>query len=122
MCIATATSSHVAVMNESPRQASGANPIACSTPSTRPHFVGHRVADGLAVGRDGDIELEHVDSVAELARRALGEAQRPAGAGEHDVGTLGEREAGDAERQRRIGHHAGDHDLLAVEQTHVRRR
>ena len=122
MCIATATSSHVAAMKSSPRHASGAKPIECSTPSTRPHFVGQRVADGLAVLRDGDVELEHVDAVAELAGRALGQAQRPAGTGEHDVGTLVEREAGDAERQRRIGEHAGDHDLLAVEQTHVRRR
>ena len=32
-----------------------------------------------------------------------------------------ERDAGDAERQRRIGEHTGDHDLLAVEQSHAER-
>ncbi len=33
----------------------------------------------------GDVELEHVDALAELAGGALGELERPPGAGEHDL-------------------------------------
>ena len=89
MCSATATSSHVArheVVAEA--RPAGAKPMACRTPSTRPHLLGDRVADGVEVVGHGDVELEHVDVVAELAGRALGEAERPAGAGEHDLGAL----------------------------------
>src|SRR6185295_16330513 len=39
MCSAMETSPHAGAMKSSPRHASGANPIECSTPSTRPHLV-----------------------------------------------------------------------------------
>ena len=85
MCIATATSSHVAAMKSSPRHASGAKPMACSTPSTRPHCSAERVAHGVEVLGHGDVELEHLDLARQLAGRALGQAEATAGAGEHDA-------------------------------------
>ena len=67
----------------------------------------------------GDVELEDVDGLRQLARDSLGQAQRAAGTGQHDAGAFLLRELGNAERQRCIGEDAGDHDVLAVEQTHV---
>ena len=67
------------------------------------------------VGRVGDVELEDRRFGRELASGALREPQTPAGAGEDDLGTLLLCELGDPERQRRVGQHAGDEDLLAIE-------
>jgi hypothetical protein len=68
------------------------------------------------------VELVHLDPVAELARGSLREAERSPGSREHDVGAFLERRAGHAIGQRRVGQDTGDHDLLAVEQTHGGRR
>ncbi len=84
-----------------------------------PPLLGQCLADRNAVFGHGDVEFEHVDVVAELSRRSLGQLQRSAGAGEHDVGPLGPRQSGHPESQRGVGEDAGDHDLLAVEQTHA---
>ena len=51
-------------------------------------LLGQRLADRHDVLGHGDVEFVHVDAVAELAGRALGEREGPAGAGEHDVGAL----------------------------------
>ena len=83
-------------------------------------LLGDRVTNQRAVLGHRHVELEHVDAVAELAGGALGERQRPPGAGQHDLGALVQRDLRHAERQRRIGHHTGDHDLLALEQSHAR--
>jgi hypothetical protein len=77
------------------------------------------LADRHTVIGDRHVEFEDVDVVAELARRALGQRQRPPGSGEHDVGALVQCQLRHAVRQRGVGEHTGDHDLLAVEQTHV---
>ena len=71
-------------------------------------MVGHR-----------DIEFVDVDGLRQLAGDTLGQAQRSTGTGQHDVGTLLLREGCHPERQRGIGEDAGDHDVLAVEQTHA---
>ena len=70
------------------------------------------------VVRNGDVQFEHLDVVAQLAGGPPGQAERSARAGEHDVGTLLPGESRHAERQRGVGEDTGDHDLLAVEQTH----
>ena len=44
--------------------------------------------------------------------------QRPAGAGEHDLGPLLLGQLGHAEGERGVGEHAGDEDALAVEESH----
>ena len=95
--------------------------MACTTPSTRPHARGDGLADADEVLGHGDVELEHLDVAAELAGRARRQAEAPAGAGEDDLGALGLGDPGDGVRQRGVGEHAGDHDVLAVEETHDRR-
>ena len=70
----------------------------------------------------GDVEFEHIDGLGQLACRALREAEGSARAGEHDVGALLLRQHGNAVGKRGIREDAGDHDVLAVEQTHVRHR
>jgi hypothetical protein len=85
-------------------------------------LLGECLANGDAVLGHRDVEFEHVDVVAELAGGSLRQTQRPARAREHDVGTLASCESGYTEGQRGVGEDAGDHDLLAVEQTHVRDR
>jgi hypothetical protein len=67
---------------------------------------------------DGDIELVDIDWLRQLASDTLGQAERTAGAGQHDLGTFLLSEGRNPERQRGIGEDAGDHDVLAVEQTH----
>ena len=86
--------------------------------------VGDGVANGVDVLGVGDVELEHRDvgAARQLAGGALGEAEAAAGAGEHDVGALLGGDTGDGEGQRGIRQHAGDHDVLAVEQPHGQRR
>ena len=79
----------------------------------------HRLTCRLDLLGDGDVELEHVDPVAQLASGPFGQAQRPPGTGEHDLGALLACNPGDAERQRSIGQDTGDDDLLTLEQTHV---
>ena len=96
--------------------------MACSTPSTRPHLVARQLLHVLEMIGHRDIELEDVDRLGQLAGDSFGEAQRPSGAGQHDVGSFLAGQRGDPERQRGIGEDAGDHDVLAVEQTHVRDR
>ena len=101
-----------------PGTTAGANPIACSAPSTRPHRSASVVANGIDVLGHRHVELEHGRSARQLAGRALGERQTSTRAGEHDLGPLLLRELRDAERQRGVGEHAGDEDALAVEQSH----
>ena len=96
--------------------------MACTTPSTRPHCSATAVADGVEVLGHGDVELEDVDVGAELAGRARRQAEAPPGAGEDDRGALGLGDPGDGEGQRGVGEDAGDHDVLAVEETHDRGR
>ena len=68
-----------------------------------------------------DVQLEHLDIAGQLAGGALGQTEATAGTGEHDVGTLPLRQLGDCVGQRGVRQHAGDHDVLAVEETHGRR-
>ena len=96
----------------------GAKPMACSTPSTRSHCGGHVVAHGGDVLGVGHVELEHRRRRRQLAGRALGERQPPAGAGQHDLGALRLGQLGHAEGQRGVGEDAGDDDPLAVEEPH----
>jgi hypothetical protein len=120
--MATATSSHGAEEVVAEARRSGRTRSRGARRRRGPTWLGQRLADRHAVLGHGDVELVDVDVVAELAGGAAGEAERPAGAGEDDVGSLVERDAGHAERQRGVRQHAGDHDLLAVEQTHAGRR
>jgi hypothetical protein len=82
--------------------------------------------DGLTGAHEvlghGDVELEHVDLAIELAGRARRQAQAASGSGEDDRGALGLGHPGDREGERGVGEDAGDHDVLAVEETHDRRR
>ena len=71
---------------------------------------------------DGDVQLQHVDLAVELAGRPAGEAEAASGPGEDDRGPFGLGDPGDGVRQGRVREDAGDHDVLAVEQTHDRRR
>ena len=118
--MATATSSHGASRNvvaeaRRRRETDGVEHAVDVSPFRR-----QRVPDQWPVFGHRDVELVHVDAVAELAGRALRERQRPPGPGQHDVGTLVDGDPGDPVRQRRVGQHAGDHDLLALEQSHAR--
>jgi len=81
-------------------------------------FFGECFSHRNPVFGNGDVELEHVDVVAEFAGGSLCELQRTAGTGEDDLGTFSSCELRNAERQRGVGENAGDHDFLAVEQTH----
>ena len=101
-----------------PSASSGANAIACSTPSTRPQrsrsVVGER---GQVVGAV-DVELQDVGRPVELGRRALGHAPDATERGQHDLGPRGLRLAGDLVRDRLAVDDAGDDQLLAFEQRH----
>ncbi len=81
---------------------------------------GHGAAHGLGVGVIGDVEFEdgNVVTAGQLARRPLGEAEPASGSREHQVGTLLTGHRGDGVRQRCVGQHARDHDVLAVEEAH----
>ena len=117
-----ATSSHWAARKSSPRHDLGREPDRVQHAVDAAPLRGQRLAHRHAVFGHGDVELEHVDVVAELPGGALREVERPPGTGEHDVGALRLRQLGHAEGQRGVGEHAGDHDLLTVEQTHARDR
>ena len=69
--------------------------------------------------RHGDIEFVHLDRIRKLAGDTLGQAQSPTGAGQHDARPFFLRKLGHPESQRCVGEDAGDHNVLAVEQTHV---
>ena len=117
MCRATATSSHVAPMKLSPSSDCGANPMACSTPSTRSQWAATASPYGVGVTGVGDVELEHRDVVAagQLAGRPFRQTEPATGSGQHQVGAFLAGEPGDRIRQRRVGQHPGDHDVLTVE-------
>ena len=118
MCIATATSSHWAARKSSPRHTAGANPIECSTPSTRPHFSAS--ASRTATRCSGTVTSSSYTSMPSPSLRAVrsvSESARPA-----PVSTMSAPSCWaslrHAEGERRVGEDAGDHDVLAVEQTH----
>ncbi len=119
MCSATDTSSHCRCHEVVAEARLWGEADACSTPSTRPHLSASADAHVVEVFGHRDVELEHVGRLRQLAGHSLGQAQRPTGAGQHDVGALLLGERGHAERQRGVGEDAGDHDVLAVEQTHA---
>ena len=50
--MATETSSHLGVMKSSPRQASGAKPIACRAPSTRPQDSANSFCNATACSEE----------------------------------------------------------------------
>ncbi|CAB4879206.1 unannotated protein [freshwater metagenome] len=66
----------------------------------------------------GDIQLENRRRLRKLAGSALGQAEAPTRPREHHVGALFLRDPCHAEGERCIREDAGDHDVLAVEQTH----
>ena len=78
-----------------------------------------RLAHAHQVRRLRDIKLEHVGRLRQLAASALGQAQRTASTGKHDLGAFLLREHRDSVCKRGIGEDARDHDVLTVEKTHV---
>ena len=66
----------------------------------------------------GDVDLEHLGRVGELASRALGERQGPPGSRQDDFGALLLGPPGHREGQRGVGEDAGDQEPLAVEESH----
>ena len=68
--------------------------------------------------RVGDVELQHIRRLRQLASGALGEREATPGAGEDHLRALFLREPRHAERERGVGEHAGDEDPLAIEEGH----
>src|SRR3546814_1791025 len=80
------------------------------------------LADGVSHGDDvvgvGDVELEHLGRLRELAGGALRQREAATGTGEDHLGALLLGDAGHPEREGGVGQDAGDEDALAVEEGH----
>ena len=85
----------------------------------RSHSSASDAAAAVSCSGSGDVDLQHLGRLRELARRAPGEREATAGPAQHDVGAFLLGEPGDGEGQRSIGEHAGDQDAFPVEQSHA---
>ena len=72
--------------------------------------------------RLGDIQFEHRRLGRQLAGGALGEGQPTTGTGEDDLRPFLLGQLGHTEGDGCVGEDAGDHDVLAVEETHPAER
>ena len=79
---------------------------------------GQRLAGCGQLLGGGDVDLEHLGRVGQLARRAPGEREGTARPGQHNLGTLLLGPAGHRESQGGVGEDAGDQESFAVEESH----
>jgi hypothetical protein len=87
-----------------PRASAGAKAMACRTPSTALQLL----ADRPHVRRLVDVQLQHVHLAGQPAGGPLGEGAGAAEAGEHHLGAVVERLAGDRVGDRTGRQHPGD--------------
>ncbi|CPU64175.1 Uncharacterised protein [Mycobacteroides abscessus] len=80
--------------------------------------LAHRVREAGEVVVVRDVELHDGRLDRQALREGLRELHLAAERGEHDLGTLLLREPRRVERDRGVGEHSRDEELLAVEQTH----
>ena len=73
-----------------------------------------RVTGGAELLGLGDVDLEHLGRIGQLAGRALGQRQGPAGTREHNFGPLLLGQPRHGEGQGGIGQDAGDEEPFAV--------
>ena len=71
------------------------------------------------MARVGGIELEDRDVAGQFPGRSLSERERSARPGENDLGSFGLSALSHRERQRCVSEDSGDHESLAVEDSHV---
>ena len=83
-----------------------------------PAEIAQRGSETGDVVGNGHVELEHRRFRRQLAGRALGEVQAAPGAGEDDFRPLFLGDPRHRVRNRRVVEYAGDHNPLAVEQSH----
>ena len=84
--------------------------------------VAKRLADLLThridMLSDRHIELEDRRNGIKFAGGALGECDRSASTGQHDLSTFGDRQFRHTECQRGIGQNTGDDEFLALKDSH----